>query len=324
MRETSALIEQMKKAREHRRRLFRGGATTVYRLLNGPGDGLPGVVLDRYGDFGVARPAAKGLGASKLGIFRAAMEIFGLEGIYEKGPPEKGFHPDGREKDRPVLGKAAPEALPVMEGTMRLEARLNEGPRTGVYPDQRENRKLLAPLVQGCRVLNTFSYTGALSVSAALSGATETVSVDLSKRALEWSKRNFALNGIPLDGHLHVKADVFDYLNLARRKGFLFDLAILDPVTFSTSKQGTFRAVKDWPRLIAGAMRVLKKAGWLALSCNTKQLGEGKLRKFVEQAEREEGRLCRVEAVHGLPPDFPVDRSIPGMDTLKFMLVRIR
>jgi 23S rRNA (cytosine1962-C5)-methyltransferase len=317
-------IHHAEEARSLREKVFSGSSTDMYRLLNAEGDGIPGVVLDRYGDFGVAWILTPGLKSISRQVCEAAMEVFGLKGVYEKGPPREGFHPEKGKPDRPVMGETAPDALTVREGEMRLEARLNEGPRTGIYPDQRENREHLASLVRGRRVLNTFSYTGAFSVHAALSGAEHTVSVDLSRRSLDWSERNFALNGIDLEDHLHVKADVFDYLKLARKKDLSFGVIILDPPTFSTSKRGMFRAGKDWSRLIRASLEVLEDGGWIAVSCNTRQIDEVEINRFIKSAGREAGRPLIVEETRGLPSDFPTHRQLPRMDYLKFILARCR
>lgn len=317
-------VNLAEEARCLREKIFSGSSTNVHRLLNAEGDGIPGVVLDRYSDFGVAWLMTPGLETISRVLCEAAKEVFNLNGIYEKGPPREGYHPGKGQLDRPALGETAPDALTVREGDMLLEARLNEGPRTGVYPDQRENRERLAPLVRGRRVLNTFSYTGAFSVHAALSGAEHTVSVDLSRRSLEWSERNFALNGIELENHRHVKADVFDYLNLARKKDLTFGVIILDPPTFSTSKRGMFRAGKDWPRLIRASLDVLEDGGWIAVSCNTREIDEVEINRSVKSAARETGRALIVEESHGLPPDFPIHPQLPRMDYLKFILARCR
>lgn len=310
------------RARDRRGELFKDEDTDVYRLVNGGGDGIPGFFLDRYGGFGVARMESARLRAEAYALYAAALEVFGFQGVYEKGSPRRGWDPARDGPDRPVLGEAAPEVLVVRERGMRLAARLNEGPRTGVYPDQRENRAILAREVREKRVLNTFSYTGAFSVAAALAGASATVSVDLSRRALQWSEENFRLNGLDRSAHRHVKADVFDYLHLAAKKGFRFDVVILDPVTFSTSPRGTFRAARDWPRLLAASLAVLDRGGLLALSCITRSLAEARLRRFLREAARAAGRTARVAVARGLPPDFPPDPADPASAYLKFLLVR--
>lgn len=313
---------RMEKARRLREKLFKGSSTDIYRLINAEGDGIPGLVMDRYGEYGVAWQVTPGVKTIASMVYDAAMEVFGLKGIHVKGPPREGFHPGRAPKDDPIIGEGAPDAVHVREEGMLLEARLNEGPRTGIYPDQRENRKLLAPLVRGRKVLNTFSYTGAFSVSAALARAKEVVSVDLSQRSLDWSKRNFELNDIDPRRHRHVKADVFDYLKLARKRGFVFGVVILDPVTFSTSKKGTFRAKKDWGRLIAGSLEVLERDSLLALSCNTRSLSEEEMLGFLKRAARDAGRAVRVDRIRGLPPDFPCHPMQPHGRYLKFLLAR--
>lgn len=320
--EADLFTDRVDVAAELREKHFSESTTDVYRLIHAEGDDIPGLVIDRYKDFGVAWRMTPGLKGIASMVYPAVMERFGLRGLYEKGPPKDGYHPDSGGEDRPVLGETAPDVLVVREGEMRLNAFLNEGPRTGVYPDQRENRELLAPLMPGLRVLNTFSYTGAFSVSAALAGASQTVSVDLSQRGLDRSKLNFEINGFDLEVHLHVKADVFDYLKLARKRGFVFDLIILDPPTFSTSKKGMFRARKDWPRLLQGALDVLEPDGRLAVSCNTREISDPEMGRFLRVLSRESGRAMKLEEVTGLPRDFPVHPGLPAMDYLKFFLAR--
>ncbi|MBU0755102.1 MAG: class I SAM-dependent methyltransferase, partial [Planctomycetes bacterium] len=184
-------------------------------------------------------------------------------------------------------------------------------------------RALLAPLVKNRRVLNTFSYTGAFSVFAALAGAAATVSVDLSKRALDWSKRNFELNGLDPEPHLHVKADVLDYLNLAHRKDFSFDVIIHDPPTFSTAGKNTFRAGRDWPRLLKASFDILAPGGWLACSSNTRSLSESEILRFIKETAEQKNRSIQIKEVGGVPRDFPAHPQLPEMDYLKFVLVRV-
>ncbi|MFH2002834.1 MAG: class I SAM-dependent rRNA methyltransferase, partial [Planctomycetota bacterium] len=320
--DSAYFTERVNEAAELRERIIKNDSTDVYRLVNAEGDGIPGLVIERYGDFGVAWRMTPGLAAITPMVYPSVMKRFHLKGLYEKGPPREGYHPGMGEADAPVMGEAAPEPLVVREEGMRLNARLAEGPRTGVYPDQRDNRRRLAPMMPGIRVLNTFSYTGAFSVSAALAGAAETVSVDLSQRSLEWSRQNFDVNRIDPGPHLHVKADVFDYLNLAQRRGFSFHLIILDPPTFSTSKKGMFRARKDWPRLLGGALPLLESNGRLAVSCNTRELTEPEMGRFLRTLSKETGRAMEMEEVSGLPLDFPTHPHLPAMDYLKFILVR--
>jgi len=298
-------------------------STTVFRILNGDGDGVPGIFVDRYGDWAVSREPRETSAAVREKVYAALMDAWALRGVYEKGPAAAGFHPERTPPDSAVMGEDAPEELEVRENGMLLLARLREGARPGVYADQRENRVFLGPLMRGGRVLNMFSYTGAFSVWAALSGAEETVSVDLSRRVLDWSQRNFRANGIDPARHRHVKADAFDYLGLARRKGFRFDLVILDPPTFATSGRGVFSARRDWPRLIEAALHVLLPGGRLAVSCNTRELSRREILAMIAAGMRgKRSRVVKSEAVLGLPPDFPVPPGSPEMAYLQFIVTR--
>jgi len=313
----------VQRAHELRQRALDTTETTIFRILNGEGDGLPGLYVDRYGDFAVSlEPRDVEIGLRR-DVYAALMNVWGLRGVYEKGAAKQGFHPESSEAERPILGEAAPCEYPVMENGMVLLARLGEGFRPGVYPDQRENRRYLGSLMRSESVLNLFSYTGAFSVWAGLCGARETVSVDLSKRALEWSKCNFLANQLDISVHRHVKADVFDYLGLAQRKGFRFGLVILDPPTFSTGPRRRFRARRDWPRLISAATKVLNNGGRLGISCNTHDISQKEILSMVAQGiSGKRSRIVKPEAVLGLPPDFPVPPNAPWMNYLKFVVTR--
>jgi 23S rRNA (cytosine1962-C5)-methyltransferase len=310
-------------AKALRERVVDISQTTVFRILNGEGDGVPGIFVDRYGDWAVSFEPREKRSRVRLDVYKALMEAWDLKGLYEKGAARSGFHPDRSPEDEALIGDEAPSEFPVRENGMRLLCRLREGARTGVYPDQRENHVALQPLLEAGSVLNLFSYTGAFSVWAALCQAQSTVSVDLSKRALEWSQRNFESNGIDLARHRHVKADAFDYLGLARRKGFRFSLVILDPPSFSTSRRGLFQAKRDWPRLIEAALKVLEPGGRLALSCNTHQISKREVLAMVAVGlGGKRSRIVKPEATLGLPADFPIPANAPWMDTLQFIVTR--
>lgn len=297
--------------------------TTVFRIANSDGDGLPGFFVDRYGHWAVSIECREKDDTIRTRVYGALMDAWDLKGIYEKGPARAGYHPGQAGEDEPVMGEAAPAEFVVRENGMALVARLREGAKPGVYPDQRENRLYLQPLMKGAKVLNLFSYTGAFSVWAALCGAGETVSVDLSKRVLEWSRLNFEANNIGLAAHRHVKADAFDYLGLARRKGFRFDLVILDPPTFSTNRRGLFRAQRDWPRLIAAACKVLERGGRLAISSNTHHISKREMLALIGAGiDGKRRHVVKPETVLGLPADFPVSPKAPEAHTLQFIVTR--
>lgn len=170
-------------------------------------------------------------------------------------------------------------------------------------------------------VLNTFAYTCGFSVCAALAGA-RTTSLDLSKKYLEWGKRNLVLNGIDPAGHDFIFGDTFTWLKRLAKKGRAFDVVVLDPPTFSQSKEhGVFRAEKDYGRLVAAALPVLKPGGILFASCNATGWPTERFLGEVEKALRTARRSILQRHYVPQPPDFPVSRAEPAY--LKTIWLRI-
>jgi 23S rRNA (cytosine1962-C5)-methyltransferase len=189
--------------------------------------------------------------------------------------------------------------------------RLGDGLSTGIFLDQRPNRRLVREIANGAHVLNLFSYTCAFSVAAALGGAARTVSVDASVLALERGRANFGAAGIALGGagpsaaHSFVAEDVFAWLARAATKKERFDIVIVDPPSYSSTKKRRFVAESDYDDLVALAARVLAPRGKLVACCNHRGLARAKLRRFVAQGMRSENR--ELAQLKDLPdaPDFP-------------------
>src|SRR5690606_10848358 len=173
---------------------------------------------------------------------------------------------------------------------MRLGVDLADGLSAGRFVDQRDNRARVRAASRGLRVLNLFAYTCSFSVAAALGGAREVVSVDLSKRALERGKRNFELNGLPLEPHRFVVDAAVKWLKRAARRGQSFDLAIVDPPSFSTSGKGTFSVASGYLGLLEGGFDVLGKGAKLLAVTNHQKTSQAQLRAMLGKAARAKGR----------------------------------
>ena len=225
-----------------------------------------------------------------------------------------------------VLGEAAPERFEILENGVRYEMSFNEGYSVGLFLDQRDNRRRLFtghiaagfPLLKlqtpdaRPEILNTFAYTCGFSVAAAKAGM-GTISLDLSKKYLEWGKRNFALNGLDPLAHQFIYGDTFDWLRRFRKKGLRFDAVVLDPPTFSQSKEhGTFRAEKDYGRLVGAALPVLKPGGMLLASTNAADWPPPEFLADIEAAVRAANRKIMKRHYVPQPPDFPVSREEPA------------
>ncbi len=211
----------------------------------------------------------------------------------------------------------------------------NEGYSVGLFLDQRDNRRRFLtghiaadfPLFKSeirnpkSEILNCFAYTCGFSVCAAKAGA-RTTSLDLSKKYLEWGRRNFALNGLDPAAHDFIYGDTFDWLRRLAKKGRAFDAVVLDPPTFSQSKEhGTFRAEKDYGKLVTAALPVLKPGGILFASTNAADWPPEKFLADVEAAVRGAKRKILQRHYVPQPPDFPISRAEPAY--LKTVWLRI-
>jgi 23S rRNA (cytosine1962-C5)-methyltransferase len=300
-------------------------ATTVFRLANEGGDGLPGLAIDYYAGYAVVSFTLADLAAStdppqagrrehqtsakdKTRVLDA-IASFGFDGVYEKTRPKHASGLSDAEREAmapaaPSRGSAAPSPLVVMEEGVPLLVRLSAGLATGLYADQRKNRKRVRAQASGQRVLNLFSYTCAFSVVAALGGASRTVSVDASASALEWGRESFAHAGIDLTGHEFVAMDARAYLERAARRSERFDLVILDPPSFGRAKGARFSLTTDFPALCALAYAVLDDRGTLLASINHEKTTQDRFRHMVEDAAHAAGKTPKVR---DLPPplDYP-------------------
>jgi len=281
-----------------------------YRLVNAEGDGLPGITVDRYGDFAVlnvsedeARERAREIAAVLVGI--------GARGVYLKLRVRADLRRLAATElapKEPVAGEAAPERFLVHENGMAIGVELAEGLSSGLFLDQRDNRRRVMGLAAGARVLNLFSYTGSFGVAAALGGARRVVNVDLSGRALARARDNFEANG--LDPHLHAfeQTDAVEFLKRAKRGSF--ELVILDPPSFSSQAEGgAFRVDKELGVLAERAFTALSAGGSLLVVTNHKKTSQPRLRALVKEAAARAGvELSRLKDLKS-PLDCP-----PGPD----------
>ncbi len=290
--------------------------TDAYRLFAGKPDGIAGLVVEQLGRVAILQTHQGKFQGDQDRIRRVAKwykRALTLDAVYHKRfVANRSSSPDDDPELRspvPLLGKAVPEEFEVTENKLRLLVRPYDGASVGLFLDQRENRRRVRELAAGRRVLNAFSYTCGFSVAAAKGQASETVNVDVSKRALEWGKRNFGANKLALDKHMFIRSDIFDYFKRARRQKRSFDLMILDAPTFARSKKPArvFSIAKDLPRLLEEALGLLAPDGCILLSTNNRALSAAALREHVAEAAAAAGRRFQITTAPLLPPDFASD-----------------
>jgi 23S rRNA (cytosine1962-C5)-methyltransferase len=294
----------------------------TYRLANDVGDGLPGITLDRYGDFAVLSVSASEAERRAQRIAELLAEN-GARGVYltvrERGTARAEA---ATERHAPIAGEAAPERLIVAEHGLKLVVGLGRGLQTGLFVDQRDNRRRVRELASGARVLNLFSYTSSFGVAAAVGGATWVASVDVSQRALAAARDNFRENGIDPEAHAFEQADALEWLSRAIARNKRFDLVVLDPPSFASEAGGApFNVREHFGVAAERALRVLASGGRLLAVTNHRKTTLGRLRKTLRDAALR-ARVV-VKQLKDLPPGLDCPDGPDGPVPSKSVLVTL-
>ena len=301
------------------------GDTTVLRLANAEGDGLPGVTIDRYGDFLMVQYYSPAWEAYLPLLAEALQEVYTPLGIYGKFRPQETRKLEAGKGRRPpqgrlLAGRPAPDGLTVRESGLFYRVDLIKDLHTGLFHDQRKNRQEFRRQAAGCRVLNLFAYTGAFSVAAAAGGAVQVTSVDASERYLDWARDNFRLNDIEPANHEFVTGDCFVVLDQLARAGRCFDMVFMDPPSFSTTRKSRFTTAGGTAELVQKALRLLATNGLLVTSSNLQKMVLADYLKELRKGSQAAGRQLQVVSVSGQADDFPFLASFPEGHYLKYVV----
>lgn len=277
--------------------------TDCYRILNGDGDGLSGVVADRYGDVVVLQLLTAGAERMRQEIVAELGRTLGPRAILERSQGAVRRQEGLDDRASVLAGEPAREVV-VTENGVRLVVNVEQGQKTGYFLDQRENRARFAALASGeSNVLDLCCYAGGFTLAALKGGARDAVAVDTSARALEWARRNLELNGHPIDAVRLVHREAHEFL---KTSGERFDLIALDPPPFARSRADASRAEHLYVELNALALGVLAPGGFLlTFSCSAHFRGEDFVRA-VRIAETRAGRRIHLLARLGPASDHPV------------------
>jgi 23S rRNA (cytosine1962-C5)-methyltransferase len=299
------------------RALVRGQGVTGYRLLFGEADGLPGIVVDLYGDYAVLVTYSRSLGALVPEVAQAVEEVARVRGVVRRARDGDGV------RLTLLAGEPPPSEVIIEERGMRLLAELEHGQKTGLFFDHRDNRAFVREISAGRSVLNLFAYTGGFSVAAALGGARAVTSVDISPPAIAAAQRNFALNGLEGARHEALVADVFEYLEAVKARGERFDLVVCDPPSFAKNRQQLRAAEKAYRRLLALCLEVTVTGGLLCAASCTSQVSPDGFRAALRDAARKARRRLQVVRDIGHAPDHPVSIGHEEGRYLKFVAGRV-
>jgi 23S rRNA (cytosine1962-C5)-methyltransferase len=284
------------------RRSFVGADTDAYRLVNGDGDGLSGVVVDRYADVAVIQLLTAGAERMRDELAAALSARGKLRAIVERSQGAVRKQEGLADRTGAVVGEAPAETVATENG-IKFTVDLVHGQKTGAFLDQRENRALVRRIASGARVLDACCYGGGFALAALAGGARRVVGIDTSQRALAAARRNFALGGHGPAAAELVQGEAGEFMAQTAER---FDVVVLDPPPLARSRADTERAGHLYTELNALAMRVLAPGGRiLTFSCSVHFRGEEFLRA-VRIAQTRAGRKLRMLARLGPGPDHPV------------------
>ncbi|HSU90352.1 MAG TPA: class I SAM-dependent rRNA methyltransferase [Sporolactobacillaceae bacterium] len=303
--ETPAIEEliarRLKGALDLRRKFVRAD-TDAYRLVNGDGDGLSGVVVDRFGDVLVVQLLTAGADRIRETLVEALLELLHPRAIIERshGAVRKQEGLDDRIEI--LIGDSVAQTVATENG-IRIQVDFEHGQKTGYFLDQRDNRALAGAMASGARVLDAFCYQGGFTLAAIAGGAKKVVAVDTSARALEWARKDLSLNGHPESAVEFVHGEAGRFMAETDNR---FDVIVLDPPPLARSRGDAERAGRLYVELNAVAMRALAPGGRLmTFSCSTHFRADDFVRA-VRFAETNAGRNLRLLAHLGPGPDHPV------------------
>ncbi|OGP82580.1 MAG: hypothetical protein A2V87_10590 [Deltaproteobacteria bacterium RBG_16_58_17] len=291
--------------------------TDAFRLVNAEGDGMPGLVVDRYGDYLVFSIGTAGIEKWRETLIGLMVESVGPVGIYERSEGRSRQLEGLAERICPVVGEI-PETAEITENGLRFVVDLITGQKTGFFLDQRLNREIVGALSREAAVLNCFSYTGAFSVYAVRGGAKRVVSVEASAATNEIACRNLVRNGLSPENHPMLTANVFDYI---RETEEVFDVIILDPPAFAKSRKDLARAARGYKEINLQAARRLREGGLLATFSCSNPIDPELFEKIVLGAVRDAGKTAQVLRLLGAGPDHPVNLAHPEGRYLKGLLL---
>lgn len=297
--------------------------TDVYRAVYAEADGLPGLIVDRYGDYLVLQSLTAGTERAKDTIRDALLEAASPKGIYERSDPEPRMLEGLGPSTGVLAGAAPPERVEVSERGRRFLVDIAGGQKTGFYVDQRDNRSRVAEYAPGRKVLDLFAYTGGFSVYALLAGAARATLVESSYPALQTAEANLAANGIAETAAELIQGNVFEVARSFRDSGTVFDLVVTDPPKFAQSRgqlAGAERAYKDVNLL---AMKLLTPGGILATFSCSGAVEIEHFSRIVAWAAADANRHVQILGRFSQGPDHPVVPAFPESEYLKGLLCRV-
>jgi 23S rRNA (cytosine1962-C5)-methyltransferase len=315
----SQMVQKIEQALALREACF---SEPYYRLVYGDSDGLPGLVVDRFGDYLVVQINTAGMEIMKSLILESLTHVFeDVKGILWKNDGKMRLQ-EGLEEYVEVAFGDVPEFVPAIENGTRFDVPVWKGQKTGWFYDHRLNRERILRHVEGKRVLDMFSYIGGWGVQAANSGAAKVTCVDASGQALDWVTRNAELNSVQ-DNVECIQGDAFKVLEKLIEEQQQFDVIILDPPAFIPKRKDINAGERAYQKLNQLGMRLLANNGLLVSASCSMHLSEGSLDRILCQSGRHLDRDVQIIERGSQGPDHPVHPGIPETRYIKSVMCRV-
>lgn len=321
---TTERTESLEKAQKNSvNSVFSVVKTNAQRLVHAESDGIPGLIVDRYGDdLLVIQVLTAGAEYWRETIADLLVDLTGIPNIYERSDVDVRSL-EGLEPRTGILRGTLPENVTIEEHSIKFKVDIINGHKTGFYLDQRENRHLVGQLAKNRDVLNCFCYTGGFSIHAAAGGARSVLSIDASGDALKLGAENVALNGQLSEIHEWLEGDVFKELRTFRDSRKSFDLIILDPPKFAPTKAQVKRAARGYKDINLLAFKLLRPGGILVTFSCSGGIDMPLFQKIVADAALDAGVDAQIVQKLGQGADHPTALNFPEGEYLKGLVCRI-
>ena len=302
--------------------MLRGRDTDALRLVHGESDGLPGLIVDRYGEWIVVQFLTSGVEKWRSEILQSLVSLFKPRGIYERSDVDVRRLEGLEERVGLLWGEAPPDRVVISEQGTQFDVDLRRGQKTGFYLDQRRNRLKVKELAAGTEVLDCFCYSGGFSIAALQGGAMSVTGIDVSGAALAQARSNLRLNGFMEDKYAQIEGDVVRVLRQLRDRDRRFDLIVLDPPKFAPTTAQVERAVRGYKDINLLALKLLRSGGVLTTFSCSSGVGMDLFQKIVAGAALDaEAQVQLVEWLHQ-DVDHPVALNFPEGEYLSGLVLR--
>jgi 23S rRNA (cytosine1962-C5)-methyltransferase len=323
-RDKNALIDEsffhdrILQAWQYRQKL---GYTENCRLIFGEADELPQLIVDKFNDYFVIQTLALGIDVWKAAIVKAIEKIFSPRGIYERNDvPVREL--EGLPQQKGFLSEPFDTKIQIVENGLKFHVDIEKGQKTGYFLDQQDNRRAIRHIVKDAEVLGVFTYTGTFEIHAAHYGAKSVLGLDISENAVEQANANAALNGYEKICKFEV-ANAFDVLKNWVKEGRQYDVVMLDPPSFTKSRENIQKAIAGYKEINLRGMKLIKPGGFLVTSSCTNLVPPELFVDIMQMAAKDAKRKLRQVCFQAQSADHPIMRELENTHYLKFMIMQV-